>query len=411
MINKALRTRNDLVEMYIASLEENQIPWRQTWNGRSKPYNGVSNNAYHGVNLLMLTYVAHQRGYKDPRWVTFNQAVKNKWSVQKGAKGVPIEYWMPYDKDSKTFYTWVKYNALTDEEKAKCEPRCKTSYVFNAECIKGIPELELESGVEIDSSPFIDNLIDKMGVKYVEEGTSAFYNPKNDCVTIPEKNTFKSVYGYNSTRLHELCHATGHQSRLNRSLTSMQGFGSESYAKEELRAEISSSFIGNDIGLPVSDENLENHKAYIQSWISILKEKPEELFKAITSAESIANYCLEVGEWERFREQSITQETVNEQGQSKDTILVQFVEPFPDFNGKESYGKQSIIMTEDGRYFYKEEGYSNCCEDKELTKEEALELYRSHEETVLYEGSSLVLNEDWYEETMNELNREQGQEL
>ena len=160
--------------------------------------------------------------------------------------------------------------------------------------------METEIEHEINSAPFIDNLIEKMNVKYLEGGNQAFYNYGIDTVVVPNKHQFKSDYEYNSTRLHELCHATGHGSRLDRTLANT--FGTQEYAKEELRAEIASSFLSQDIGLPASEQNLKNHSAYIQSWISVLKKDPNELFKAIKSADEIEKYTLEVGEWERYVE-------------------------------------------------------------------------------------------------------------
>lgn len=71
------------------------------------------------------------------------------------------------------------------------------------------------------------------------------------------------------------------------------GFGSEEYAREELRVEIAVSLIACDYGLPASESNTNNHLAYVQSWIETLKNKPDELFKAIKDAEQIAEYIKE----------------------------------------------------------------------------------------------------------------------
>ena len=106
-----------------------------------------------------------------------------------------------------------------------------------------------------------------MHISYKEEGNEAYYNPKIDEIHIPKSSQFKDEYSYYATQLHELSHATGHPSRLNRDI--INTFGSEEYAKEELRAEISSS---------------------IRNWIDILKNQPAELFKAIKDSDEIVNY-------------------------------------------------------------------------------------------------------------------------
>ena len=61
---------------------------------------------------------------------------------------------------------------------------------------------------------------------------------------------FPTQAGYSHTALHELAHATGHEKRLNRpTLMKHEGFGSETYAREELRAEMSAMMAGEQLGV------------------------------------------------------------------------------------------------------------------------------------------------------------------
>jgi antirestriction protein ArdC len=55
---------------------------------------------------------------------------------------------------------------------------------------------------------------------------------------MPPMAAFNSANGYHSTLLHESVHATGHKSRLDRDFS--KRFGDESYAFEELVAELGS---------------------------------------------------------------------------------------------------------------------------------------------------------------------------
>lgn len=102
------------------------------------------------------------------------------------------------------------------------------------------------------------------------------------------KDTFYNSYAYNATALHELSHATGAEKRLNRDIRN--AFGTEKYAYEELVAEISACFMSEHIQIEQTEEHVNNHKAYIQSWTKALSEKPELLMKAIRDAEKAANY-------------------------------------------------------------------------------------------------------------------------
>ena len=113
-------------------------------------------------------------------------------------------------------------------------------------------------------------------------------------MTVPPIEYFKDDYSFHATAFHELAHATGHESRLNRNLEG--GFGSPSYAKEELRAEISSSFFMQELKINFDEEHIRNHTAYIQDWIGVLKKEPDELFRAIRDANEIADYMKDKAE-------------------------------------------------------------------------------------------------------------------
>ena len=56
-------------------------------------------------------------------------------------------------------------------------------------------------------------------------------------------------------------------------------------AYEELVAEISSCFLSSELPMGQTEEHLQNHKAYVQSWIQGIKEQPDALFRAVKDAE------------------------------------------------------------------------------------------------------------------------------
>lgn len=104
---------------------------------------------------------------------------------------------------------------------------------------------------------------------------------------LPPSSKFFDKYSYYATQLHELSHATGHSSRLNRNLNNQN---KKDYAREELIAEISSSFLMQKLNVKVHEDDYNNHKSYIQSWILLLEDKPNELFKAVGEANKICDY-------------------------------------------------------------------------------------------------------------------------
>ena len=295
--------RQEMADKFIAALKEDKIPWHQGWERIERPVNAISGQKYRGINSLWLSYTASEKGYSDPRWCTFKQAQENGWRVKKDEKGTRIEFFSLYDKLSKKNITSQEAEKIREENPDKYNERIRlvsrTYIVFNGSQIAGIPEyIHKEENNILNKNDLInlrDTLIRNMNVNFSEGGDRAFYLPGKDAIHMPPVSAFKTDYDYMSTFLHESGHATGAKERLDRDLTG--SFGSEKYAAEELRAEIASAFTAQLTGIPYGQSELmENHKAYIQSWISILDNNPNELFKAIKDAEKISDYLIEKGE-------------------------------------------------------------------------------------------------------------------
>ena len=139
----------------------------------------------------------------------------------------------------------------------------------------------------VEIPKFIKNTINNLGVKYSEHGNQAYYNPVTDEVVLPPREIFVDKYSYYATQLHELSHSTGNIKRLNRN---MSNDNKKDYAREELIAEISSSFLMQKLNVDSKAEHFDNHKTYIKSWIEILEDKPNELFKAINESNKVVDY-------------------------------------------------------------------------------------------------------------------------
>ena len=104
---------------------------------------------------------------------------------------------------------------------------------------------------------------------------------------MPPRDSFKSADTFLATAFHELAHASGHPSRLDRDLA--HPFGSVGYAKEDLRAEIASLMVGEQFGI---GHDPGQHAAYVQSWVQVLKEDPKEILRASRDADKISSYVL-----------------------------------------------------------------------------------------------------------------------
>ena len=302
-MSKLNKMREQIANQFIAALQQEKIPWHQEWQNVIAPYNAVTGRGYRGLNYFWLACIAMDKNYADPRWCTFNQAKDKGWKVIKGEKGTRVEFWSMYDTKTKKKLTPSQVKKLRDtlelsEFHDRVKPISNVFTVFNGEQLDGIPKLKVENRRLFSTAKLIelrDRLLKNMELRLREGGNEAFYSPTNDYVNMPMIERFDGAYSYMSTFLHESAHASGAKHRLNRDLSGR--FGSESYAKEELRAEIASAFTASVTGIKYEQSpTMENHAAYIQNWIKVLENNPNELFAAIKDAEKISDYLLEKGE-------------------------------------------------------------------------------------------------------------------
>lgn len=297
---KLNRMREEMINSFIDCLKKDTIPWHRGWSSE-RPFNAVTNTEYHGANALWLTYNQQAQLYKDPRWCTFKQAQSKGWKIKQGSKGTKIEFWSLYDTEEKRKLTRTEAKQLTDELTAeeftnRVKPVSNTYTVFNGEQIEGIPLYEIRKNV-LHLDEFLsgrNKLIENMKVGFKEGGNEAFYSMAEDMIVLPKINQFDNEFEYITTFFHEAGHATGHVSRFNREMPSARG--TDIYAREELRAEIASAFAAQTFGIDYTQNKyMENHEAYIQDYINVLENKPNELFAAIKDAEKISDYLIEKG--------------------------------------------------------------------------------------------------------------------
>ena len=294
--------RQEMAEAFAHVLEEKGLEWRKEWTGTggSAPHNGITKACYRGSNAFWLSLVAMMKGYSDPRWVTMVQIMdkdskyhpKEKWHLKAGAKATYVEYWYPFDLKDKKALTWDQYKQEIQSGRREDEFKLSTRYtaVFNACNVEGMPEISQEpENTNIHMDEMVQKLSEGMGVQILlDGGDQAYYSPHQDQIHLPTPGSFENEYAFNATALHELSHSTGHPSRLNRPMSGF--FGTSQYAYEELVAEMCSCFMGFDLLAEASANHIDNHKAYVQSWIQAIREKPETLIKAIKDAQAAANY-------------------------------------------------------------------------------------------------------------------------
>lgn len=296
--------RKFLFDEVMKNLDEGAGIWKAGWSMPKVPESAITKKQYHGINNVTLSLVSMSRGYGDYRWVTFNQMQEKGWtfktdeegnSLGKGA-GVSIEYFDLIDKQTGKRLDRSVLDGMTIEEKNdyfthNVKPIRKFYRVFNGDIINGIPALEKTEINPMEKVDRVEQLLDYWNeneAKIVYGGSQAYYRPKTDEIHLPNREKFFSMQEFYSTALHELGHSTGHESRLNRNIENL--FGTPDYALEELRAEIASMFIEQDLEIQVDAEHKRNNSAYIAAWKQEIKDNPNALFTAITDADKIAKF-------------------------------------------------------------------------------------------------------------------------
>lgn len=274
--------RKKLVEKIIENMENGDLLFKKGWDvSLLRPQNPISEVMYLGGNRLKLGMEAVLNDYKDPRWVTFNQAKEKGWNVKKGEKGTRCEKWI----FTRTVKEKDENGKIIEKEEKLDKPFPTYFTVFNAEQIEGIPPLELITADKEQTYEIAEDFIasSECPIKELAQ-EQAFYSPSKDEIVLPLREAFKSKEAFLRTTLHEMGHSTGHESRLNRDMSGV--FGSESYAKEELVAELCSIFTQARLNIKLEGEHFNDHTAYLKSWIGALKNDPSELFRAATKAEA-----------------------------------------------------------------------------------------------------------------------------
>ena len=280
-----MTTKANVYEMVtdriIAELEKGNIPWKRPWTGvRSGAYNRITKKPYSIINQILLK---HSGSY-----ATFKQWSDLGGHIKKGEKSEIVVFWKILEQ--------VETNEETGEKEIKKIPLLRYYNVFHISQVEGVEPLEVpfkEVEPIEEADKIITMYVNREHIDFEElPSNEAFYSPSNDRVVVPMKEQYENINEYYSTTFHELTHSTGHKSRLDRLESgAIASFGSETYSKEELVAEIGSASIMNMLGIE-TPQTFKNSTAYIQSWLKVLKSDNKFIVSASSRAEKAVNYIL-----------------------------------------------------------------------------------------------------------------------
>jgi antirestriction protein ArdC len=270
-----------ITDRIIKQLESGVAPWRKPWSAKL-PVNLMSQKPYRGLNVLTLA----SQGYPSRFWLTFNQANKLGGKIRKGEKSSPVIYWN-IGKER-------EYTTRDGQTRTSKPFLLRYSNVFNLSQTEGInltasalQEARTNNPIE-DCEQIVVGMPNRPAF---EQSDKAWYAPGRDVVGMPSIGLFRSSEEYYSTFFHELTHSTGHASRIGRDgFESVQSFGSESYSREELVAEMGAAMLCGVTG--IENRTIENSAAYLRTWIERLKSDSRLIVTAASAAQKAADYIL-----------------------------------------------------------------------------------------------------------------------
>lgn len=270
------------------------LPWKNL--GTGIPINGTTGAAYTRINRLILMLAIRQYGGADPRFCTFNQIKAKGWHLKDAkGKGIRLAFYKPYrtkakdaDADGDSPLDQID-RQLAGDTGGRVVFLLRHFTVFHASLIEGIPAYELPPRAWDDTKLAAREILEGLkaqGMTYAELGNRASYNTGKDHLQMPPQAAFDSEDDYYTILTHEMGHATGHKTRLDRQFGV---YGDEEYAKEELIAELTSAMTGAMLGL---DSNTHEHAEYIDAWLDVLRNDKTFIFKAAKSAQDATDYLL-----------------------------------------------------------------------------------------------------------------------
>jgi antirestriction protein ArdC len=279
----------EITDKIIRELEAGRVPWVQPWGttaanaSLTMPKNASTGRRYSGVNILILWGAVIQGGYSGQSWLTFRQALGLGGNVRKGERGTTVVYadrFTPEDERRRAEETGDTPGVI---------PFLKRFTVFNTDQCDGLPAdvstaaLPPTEGLIV---PQVEALIAATGADFRIGGDRAFYSPTHDFVQVPPPQAYFEPINWHRTACHELSHWVGHASRLGRDLSG--SFGTQSYAREELVAEISGAFVCATLGIVPTVR----HADYVGEWLAVLREDNRAIVRAASAASKAADYLL-----------------------------------------------------------------------------------------------------------------------
>ena len=277
------RITGQIIEAIQTGAGDFAMPWHRWGEGTAQPVNAASGRSYRGINTLLLWAAAEAAGYSSGRWGTYRQWTESGAQVRKGQKSTAILFWKS-----------AANHEPTDTDREDAGPTrsrfvARLYHVFNAEQVDGDEAVSSRPVLSLtERVAAAEAFVAATGANIRHGGDRACYVANIDQIWLPRFEQFRDALSYYSVLAHETVHWSGAKHRLDRDLEGR--FGSESYAMEELIAELGSAFIAGHLGLSV--EPRLDHAAYVASWLRVLRDDPKAILTASSKAQEAFDYLI-----------------------------------------------------------------------------------------------------------------------
>jgi len=284
---------DDIILRLEQAMDEGVPPWSKSWSSGQLPFNASSGKVYQATNCLILLMHMQAHG-GDARHLTYKQAQHMGLQVRRGERGARVIKLVEVERKR------AKQAAGTDGEIVAEENDkalvLKAYTVFNAAQIEGMAPMPVRE-CDVKPAEAVEAIVWGLqddGVKLNFGHYQPAYDLRRDEIRIPTVEQFHSLDDFHATILHECAHASGHLKRLARPhLHAYSDADGYARAREELTSELASAFMQGIVGLPPSQSMLQAHASYLSSWLEVLRNDKNEIFRAAADAQRICDYLSE----------------------------------------------------------------------------------------------------------------------
>ena len=298
--SKSARQHTEQVAARVAGqIEKGNAPMQKGYDKPKgadlQPFNPATGKRFKGLNSVQLRSVAQEKGYNDPRWMSYNTTNRVGAKIRKGERGTRVEYLRFPPKEKTPTGKNTPEAAGGDKQKEQPKISHHTYVVFNAEQIDRMPALEKQLAKEPQQHEVCERaerMIQDSGVKIKKPPNGqdfSHYDKGRDTIVISEMEKFKTPEAYYSQAVKEMAGREGHEQQKDRPEPQSEAQQHSATSRHEMRREMACQTISSKLHLPKEPAGEQHQK----QWAETIRNNPNELRYAARDADRMADKVLQ----------------------------------------------------------------------------------------------------------------------